>query len=345
MLACGLQTVARGAQVEGLYAATVPLADGSAESLKAAYAEALRRVLAKVTGRRDSGARLAGQFADPQRIVQQYRRDAAGTLWVQFDQVAIRRGLDAAGEPVWADERPTTLVWLAFDTGAGHRDILGSEAAARSGNPAARADIATELRQELVRAGTDRGVPLVLPLRDSQDLAAVQFADVWGDFSDRVLQASRRYQPDAVLVGRARLFPAGMQDVRWTLHQGNERLEWRGTVADGPAGLAERLAERLATAGAADQDVLLAVTGVSSFDGYGQVLEYLRGIDLVESLDVPFVTDDVLICRLRVRGGPVQLTQALALGRLLEPEDAVPAIDIPGAARMPDLAYRLAGRR
>jgi hypothetical protein len=337
-------TVAMGAQVQGLYAATVPLADGSTESLKAAYAEALRRVLVKVTGRRDSGARLAGQFTDPQRIVQQYRRDAAGTLWVQFDPAAIRRGLDSAGEPVWADERPTTLVWLAFDAGAGDRDILGSEAAARPDKPA-RSDVATELRQELVRVATDRGVPLVLPLRDSQDLAAVEFADVWGDFSDRVLQASRRYQPDAVLVGRARLFPAGMPDVRWTLHQGSERLEWRGTVADGPAGLAERFAERLAIAGTADQDVLLAVTGISSFDGYGQVIEYLRAIDLVESLDVPYVTDDALICRLRVRGGPVQLTQALALGRLLQPEDAVPAIDIPVAAQMPDLAYRFAGGR
>lgn len=342
-LLIGPAVPALAARVEGLYAATVPLADSSAESLHAAYAQALGQVLVKVTGSPEAGSdsRLARQLGDPQRLVQQFRRNADGSLWAQFDPVAIRRGLDAAGQPVWGEERPLTLVWLAFDAGAGERDIVGSEAIATTLNPTAVADTADRLRQELLRAASERGVPLVLPLRDSQDLAAVAFADVWGDFSDRLLAASQRYQPDAVLVGRAQLSAPGGPDVRWALHLGPDVLEWRGSVGDGPAGLADRLAARLATKGAADQSVLVAVTGVTGMDSYGQVTGYLRGIGIVNGLEVPFVSGDSIIYRLRVRGGREQLQQALALARLLRPSPSS-TVDVPVAGRPADLVYRFA---
>lgn len=334
----GTIATAYAARVEGLYAATVPVGDGSAESMKAAYAEALRRVLVKVTGRRDAGAQLAGRFGDPEPLVQQYRRDGSGALWAQFDPAAIRRGLDAAGEPVWGENRPTTLAWIAYDAGDGERDILGSEAAMRA--PATGPVDA--LRRDLLDTAASRGVPLVLPMRDSQDLAAVTFADIWGEFGGPVLAASARYQSDAVLVGRARLVPAGMPDVRWTLHLGDERFEWRGGVADGPHGLADRLAARLASAGAAGQTLLVAVTGVAGLDGYGQVSAYLRGLDLVEAIEVPYVKGDVVVYRLRVRGGAEQLARTFAIGRLLY-ADAPASLAIPPQGRPPDLTYRLGG--
>jgi hypothetical protein len=338
ILCAGLVATSQAARVDGLYAATVPVVDGSPESLQAAYAEALRQVLVKVTGRRDAGVQMAGGFGDPQRLVQQYRRDSSGALWAQFDAAAIRGGLDAAGQPVWGENRPSTLAWIAYDAGDGERDILGSEAASRT--PAA--GTVDSLRSDLLEAAAGRGVPLLLPMRDSQDLAAVAFADVWGDFSERVRAASRRYRPDAVLVGRARLVPAGMPDVRWTLQLGEERFEWRGSVVEGPHGLADRLSQRLATAGAADETVLVAVSGVTSFDGYGQVSAYLRAVDLVESLEVPYVSGDVVVFRLRVRGGAAQLANTFEIGRLLYP-DAATAVTLPPAGRAPDLTYRLSG--
>jgi hypothetical protein len=273
-------------------------------------------------------------------MVQQYRRDH-GSLWAQFDPLAVRAVLDRSGQPVWGDERPTTIVWLAYDTGAGERDILGGgEATAGDATPA---DTAAGLRRELLQSADDRGVPLVLPLRDSQDLAAVAYADVWGEFSDRVLTASRRYQADAVLVGRARLFPAGMPDVRWTLHLGAERFDWRGAMADGPAGLAERLAARLATTGATDHELMLAVSGIGSLDQYGQVSGYLRALDMIEAVAVAYVRGDAVGYVLRIRGDREQLMRTLALRRVLQPETAAAAtMSLPGG-QPADLRYRLAG--
>jgi hypothetical protein len=330
------------ARVDGLYAASVPIADGSPDATQAAYAEALRRVLIKVTGRRAAAAdaTLLSQFGDPAAMVQQYRHDR-GSLWAQFDALAVRAVLDRTGQPVWGDERPTTIVWLAFDAGGGDRDILSGGEAAAGG--AAVPDAAAGLRRELLQSADDRGVPLVLPLRDSQDLAAVAYADVWGEFSDRVLAASQRYQADAVLVGRARLFPAGMPDVRWTLHLGTERFEWRGGVADGPAGLAERLAARLATTGASDSELLLTVSGIGSFDQYGQVSGYLRGLDMIEAVSVAYVMGDAVGYALRIRGDREQLVRTLALRRVLQPETAAPDMASPLGGPPADLRYRLAG--
>jgi hypothetical protein len=321
------------APVTGIYADSVPVADGSAASMRAAFSTALARVLVKATGRADAGrnAALLERFGDPTALVQQYRRDGTGNLWVQFDPAAVGRGLDAAGLPVWGDDRPVTVVWLAFDAGEGEREVLAAGGADGA--------TAAALRRELLQAAQERAVPVVLPLRDSQDLAAVSYADVWGDFSEPVVRGSARYQADAVLIGRARLFPQGMPDVRWTLLAGGERAEWRGDVANGPQGLADRLAQRLTTAiTAGPTRMRLVVSGVENFEDYGRVLAHLADLDVVESLAVARVDGQAVDFELGLRGGTDRLVDALALRRVLEPA-IDPAVD--AAA----LHYRLAAAR
>lgn len=337
-----LSLPARSVPVEGIYASTAPVTGDTDEALRAAFAEALRGVLVKATGRTDAGRdpALLARFGDPSRLVQQYRRDPAGRLWAQFDALAVRRGLEAAGLPVWSEDRPLTIVWLAFDAGGGERDVLGSGG---SDSP-----LVTALRRELTVAAEARGVPLVLPLRDSQDLAAVSYADVWGEFSEPVMKASARYRADAVLIGRARLVPAGMPDVRWTLTAGGERSDWRGNIADGPAGLAEHLAQRLASAPAAaggtEEVVVLEVRGLASFDDYGLVLGYLTGLDVIESLEVARLRDDAVEFDLRLRGDRERLVRALAVRRIVEPVEGSDA-SAAGASAASFLRYRLGGAR
>ena len=115
-------------------------------------------MLVKATGR-DSAARdpaVMSRFGDPQALVQQFRRDGSGNLWVQFDAAAIRRGLNAAGLPVWGDDRPATVVWLAYDTGSGERDVLAGGGTDGTAGAA--------LRRDLLEGAAARAVPVVLPL-------------------------------------------------------------------------------------------------------------------------------------------------------------------------------------
>lgn len=343
LFACGLFAAsARAVRVDDLYSASVPLADGSAEATRAAFGEALRKVLVKVTGQAGAGEDpgVMNQFGDPEAMVQQFRRNGAGSLWAQFDSVALRRRLEGAGLPVWGQDRPATMVWLAYDTGGGERDVLASGG---TDTP-----VAADLRRGLLGAAEARGVPIVLPLRDSEDLAAVTYADLWGEFTAPVVKASARYQADAILIGRARLFPAGMTDVRWTLLLRDERLEWRGDIAAGPGGLADRLAQRLAWHGSGDAKVVrFEVTGVRTLDDYGLLLAYLRNLGVIESLQVGYVAADTMIFDLKLRGDRALLVRSLAIGRVVVPTSGSPSgqtVTLAGGPP-PDLTYRLNSAR
>ena len=69
---------------------------------------------------------------------------------------------------------------------------------------------------------------------------------------------------------------------------------WTGAAASptGPAGLAERLAARLASGSAGARSLRLGVSGIQSLDAYGLVLGYLQGLDVVESLSLVAVAAD-----------------------------------------------------
>ena len=203
---------ATAARVTDLYAASGVLPAESESPLTDAFNEALGKVLVKVTGRRDAAAPdyLVTLFPDPAQLVQQYRREDRETIWAQFDRNAIKRVLDGAGQPVWGADRPVILVWLALDAGRGRRSILRAESAADAlpirTDEALTFDMEQldEVRIVIVEAAEARGMPVLLPLVDAEDLSRLSFAELWGDFGDPVMAASARYGADAVLIGRAR---------------------------------------------------------------------------------------------------------------------------------------------
>ena len=60
------------------------------------------------------------------------------------------------------------------------------------------------VREQIVAAADERGLPIAWPLLDLQDLNAVTCTDVWGGFEDEIVAASARYRSDAVLIGKVR---------------------------------------------------------------------------------------------------------------------------------------------
>jgi hypothetical protein len=319
---------ATAAQVADLYSAEV---DAPGEDLNAVFAAALAAVAVKVTGTRAAAAPEAlARVGDPAVLVQQYRATGPGRWQVGFDPAFLRTRLDAAGLPVWGEERPTTVLWFAVDAGRGERDILAAAA-----DTAARVPVAASrgrgtgalraAREALLSTAQARGLPVLLPLVDSDDLAVVTFAELWGDFSEPVLQASARYRADAVLIGRTRTLEPSASSVRWTLLFAGERWDWDGTLTDGPERAADLFAERLASSAGSLRQLRVEVRNIDSLDAYGQVSRYLAELSSVERSDVERVQADRVWFRLSVRGDPDQLLRVVALRRLLVP------VDEPGA--------------
>lgn len=364
LLVLALTSVSLPAQTQAdLHAAEAAL-DGSGErALAAAFAEALGQVLVKVTGRRDAGQdpQLLQAAGDPAALVQQYRLSGAGRVRVQFDPTALRRRLDAVDQPVWGEARPATLVLVLVPGPDGLPELLEPSQAPVSAGGAGSVDepmavpgsapvpapgsapgaepesqvLARRLATVLAEVGAGRGIGLVQPLLDVQDLAAMNVADLDAGMFDALPEAARRYGAEAVLVGRAGT-EAGERLV-WTLLVGTDELVWSGDLAEGPHGLADRLAQRLATSRSGLQPLRLLVEGVVSLDGWGRLNGYLASLGIIESYRVERVSGDRMLLALEVRGDAERLVRTLALRRVLEPLPADP----PGDGS--DLAYRLVG--
>jgi len=188
--------------VEGLYEAEVPIPDQSTRNKKGGIAAALRSVMVKLTGDRNVFGRSAAvdMVKDAERYVQQYEYRSKQVrsqdqltskkqlhLWVNFNAKALNDSLRNYAIPVWGQERPSTLVWLASQNDR-RRKLIAQE------DESGYIEI-------LNQRAAQRGIPLVYPLLDLEDTLALKASDVWGGFSGPVMQASERYGTDAILTG------------------------------------------------------------------------------------------------------------------------------------------------
>jgi len=311
--------LATNSAAQTLYSAEVELA--SDESRQDGYRAALTQVLYRVTGSDVSGdpALVAGLFPDPASYVVQFRPLESGGLWVSFDGSAIERTLRQGGYLVWGDERPLTLVWLAVDWGDGSREIIGSDDTPTGTDGEGLVPRQQILRQRVLDEAERRGLPLLFPLLDIEDLDNVSFADVWGGFDDLVLRASERYDVDSVLIGRLR--GDSVSFARWTHHFGGEMRSWGGDVEPVVNLLADSLAAEFAIGGNAPlRRVALEVAGVTTVDAYASLQKLLGEVVVIDELKITGVEGDRIAYSVMAHGGAARLARALRLKGLLEEE-------------------------
>src|SRR3984885_212619 len=148
----GIGEAALGITRAEMYQATTPVTDRSEAAQTAAFQNAMKTVLIRVTGRRnaDEDPALSSLVSNARRYVQQYRSAPDSQLWVAFDGTAIERWLTQNGQPLWGHERPTTLVLLAVQTGAQSGSIVTT-------------DDSSDLKTAIDAAAAVRGLPLVWP--------------------------------------------------------------------------------------------------------------------------------------------------------------------------------------
>jgi len=345
MLYFAVPFAAWAGEVADLYEAEVPVMGQDEGERVDAVRVALSEVLVRVTGKRDapSTPELQDALRRPMRYVQQFRyrdrpkaRPGDGAapdtsedqytqaLWVTFDPRALNNLLTEAGLPVWGRVRPATLLWLAVED-RGQRHLLG-------------ADTPGELRDRVRAAARLRGVPILLPLLDLQDQRALKFSDVWGDFQDSILNASKRYEGEAVLVGRLFREGDGSWQSRWSFYQNGGAERWtakgdrddvvRAGIETAADQLAARFAQVLTAGGGGSVDMV--VSDINSLDDYARAMRYLNGLDPVRSLSVARVAGDTVTFHITVRGNVDALVRTIGFGGALAPvaANSVPANNV-----------------
>ena len=299
-----------GAGNPNIFSAKVPIEDNSPDTREAGFKDAISRVLIRLTGSRSaaSDGAVVDIIDSAASYVQGYRqiRDDGKTLMrVDFDPNALEQALAQSGLSVWGRQRPTVLIWLAVDNRNGERFLITT-------------DQDNSLSKRIKTVAEDRGLPIILPLFDTEDRSLISFADIWGGFNEAVDAASARYAADAVLVGRARSRGRNWE-VRWSLNDGVQRQQWVGSFADGIHHTADAFAQAFSIAEAAAGEALLSVEGVASFSDYGRIIEHLNKLSIVEHVGLEEATNDALKFRLVLRGDVSVLQRAVSLGGLLRP--------------------------
>lgn len=320
-LAVLVASPAAGIEMTALYTAQVPVDREQPDPRASAYAAALQVVLLKVAGPAlvDNVELVAELFPQPSAYVVQFRPGADDTLWVSFDGEAVDRRLRQGGQTVWGSDRPVTLVWLAVDWGDGEREVIGANDDVEGVDDARSIDRNRLLRERILAAAEQRGLPIVLPLLDTDDLRSVSFSDIWGGFDDQLLEASRRYDAGSVLVGRVR--PDSSQLNRWNYYFGDGRQAWTGEPEQVIGLVADTLAEEFAIRGNEPLESLeLGIAGVTTVAAYGAVDRLLAGLRVVERVAIVEIEGDRILYRVDARGGAERLRRALRLSDLVEQE-------------------------
>ena len=308
-------------EVTSLYTAQVLLDQKQDNPRIHAYETALAQVLLRVSGPSlvQDPDLFEAMFPRPDAYVVQFRPGPDDTIFVSFDGDAIEDALRAGGRMVWGSDRPMTLVWLAVDWGQGEREIIGATGADRSSDEARSINRNRLLRQRLLNFAESRGLPIVFPLLDSEDLATVSFSDIWGGFDERVIDASRRYDVDSVLIGRVRADSA--QRNRWTYHFGGDQRAWVGEPEIVIMEISDFLAAEFAIGGDAPlRTVQLNVSGITTVDAYGRVQNVLANMNVIENFSISTVEGERIGFRVNAHGGAVRLARALRFEGLIEEE-------------------------
>ncbi len=320
---------------QDLFEAEVPVTSQQPEERSTAMQQALSEVLVRVTGQREllRTGQVRPLLDDASRFIQQYRYFTVPDstppelmLRVRFDSNGIRQALREQGVAYWGDtERPDTLVWLGVEE-RGRRYIVSAQDG-------------TVAREQVQQAARQRGVPLLFPLMDLQDQAQVRFSDIQGGFFDRVLEASERYSPQAILIGRLNLSPSGSWVARWNLRVAGNTTTWTdtdsqlaGVARAGIDNVADSLASRLAVtdSGTLGNRVSITVEDINTLAAYARVTDYLESLTAVRQVQVVQVAGTSVDYGLQLHGSLQGLTHTIIIGTVLEPA----AGEAPGSYRV-----------
>jgi hypothetical protein len=328
------------AVIEDLYDAKIAVHDQSQHTQNNAFSLALKQVLIKVSGNSDllTNPKIKNAVTKATRFVRSYSYDKQGSqlyLVISFDPQRVENVIRSAGFAVWDKRRPDSLIWLA---------IKSSEDSARQ---FAMPSEYSEIYQQLSVRAAQRGITLLFPLWDLDDMQTLGVYDVWGGFSAQISQASERYAVPSVL--SARIYLNGKQSSNvaqgsaqantkstalwsadWTMIEGGGLLAGQ-VQGDSPLfiaeGLIDALADQLSLKYAidlaqidrADTKVHIVVNNIDSLTYYSQALGSLENMSIVNGATLIKQQGSRATFELELLGDVEDLTNALSLDSKIRP--------------------------
>lgn len=307
-------------KLPSLYEVELPvetqLEDARAEAVKQAFIQVLMKVSGDPTIEKNAdimeGVKKSGYY------VQEFSyrtADASTTPYfinIRFNPVDINRLLKRAGISYWGEERPLILVWLAVTDNKHNIEIIGNETPG-------------DLLENMEQQGKKYGLPLIFPMMDVTDVSQVSTDDIIGGALPVIKEASKRYKPDALLVGSIEQTGDGYES-EWQLILGEDVWSW--TITDRAVDKiiaailnqgSQKLARYYIVKNANSQPLWLTieVTNVTERTDLADLLRYLKQLPPVQQIQLKQVSGNVVELAVLIHGPLAAFQQNAAINQRL----------------------------
>jgi hypothetical protein len=327
---CLLSFNAFAVNVSDLYRISVAVDDQSEESRELGVQWAFQQLLIKVSGYQEvlENRTLVEASQNALRYMQGFsyhQDDVDDQVYLQawFSKALLIPLMRRAQVPIWGENRPLLLNWLAVESSRSLADagavIFESDTDdTTSGNGLDTegrlliSEQSSEWRTRLGRAFSERGLPILWPINDLEDQSALPLNQLWWLISDSIVKASVRYQADAVLAGKLNQSAEGIWQYEGVLMRGDQSLSIL-TEGDSPlaalTNVSTEVGRFFADQFAIKSDPMngrsglrIVVKKVKDFSDYSKVLAYLQSISGVRLVEVAQVDRDNLQLYLSLEG-------------------------------------------
>ena len=321
----------QAAVVTKMYEVSLPVVSQDRDIRRAAFEQAFIEVVVRVSGNSLASTQL--DITQAHSYVQQYRYlplekpvqhteaeialnlpAPQYTLWVQFNEGSIKKLLRENALPIWGQQRPNVLLWLAVRDGR-NRYLLKQQ-----DHSAIKDAVAEETRR--------RGLPVIWPRMDGEDSRQVGFADIWGGFWDPVRKASERYGVDAIMIGRMD-WNRGSWEVDWSLYLDNKSESWKLRALDlqllmasGVDVATDKISSRFSVLENLDNkgNLIVQINGITGVQQNATASRYLSSLAPVKNVFATRVEMDAVRFHIDMTGDKEDLRRIIALGRTLQPD-------------------------
>ncbi|MFT6896544.1 MAG: hypothetical protein ACJA13_000946 [Paraglaciecola sp.] len=329
---CAVLLPVNASVMHGLYEARVAISDQTLKSQQVAVRNGFKQVLVKVSGTKQllASEQIKREVRRAKDFIHTYRFEQSNEqlyFVVSFDDQRLEKMIRDAGFPIWDKRRPDTILWFVIkDPVSGQRQLV------------TESEYPELLGQTYVAAAT-RGIQVVNPLLDLDDLQQVNSYDVWGGFVQQLAQASERYGVKNILSARLYESPASLDTppadselwtADWTMLDAGRLLSGQVQQASPELtvqGVIDALADNLAARYAIDISKLdpgalktnIKIMNLDSLQHYAHIVNFLDSLSVVHKASLIMLQGQVATFELDLLGSIDDFVNAMSLDNRLKP--------------------------
>jgi hypothetical protein len=197
--------IARSGNIKKPYEVTMLLEDQNIGTLKKAKLKAFKQMLFRRSANKDivKIKVIQKEYTKITQYIQkiEFSTKDVSSVTLHFEPRLIDRLIKIAKQPLWDFNRPTTLLWLAYESHLKNNRVTKTIMTENAES--------SEYIHAIQKEAIKNAIPIIFPLMDLDDELLVSLSDVWGGFHSKIIQASERYMVPSIM--RGKIFQRGSE--------------------------------------------------------------------------------------------------------------------------------------